>query len=55
MSLEESIKTELTALRAEVKTLTKLIRKIKNTQEDPDGEKAKGPAPPTTASTVSKM
>jgi upstream activation factor subunit UAF30 len=37
----ETIQTEITALRAEVKTLTKLIRKIKNTQEDPDGEKAK--------------
>src|SRR5210317_2447763 len=44
MSLEETIKTELIALRAEVKTLTKLVRKIKNTQEDPDGEKAKARA-----------
>ena len=40
MSLE-TIQTELAALRNDVKNLTKLIRKIKNTQEDPDGEKAK--------------
>ena len=40
MSLE-TIQTELAALRTDVKTLTKLIRKIKNTQEDPNGEKAK--------------
>ena len=40
MSLE-TIQTELTALRNDVKNLTKLIRKVKNTQEDPDGEKAK--------------
>ena len=40
MSLE-TIQTELAALRNDVKTLTKLIRKIKNTQEDPNGEKAK--------------
>ena len=40
MSLE-TIQTDIVALRSEVKTLTKLIRKIKNTQEDPDGEKAK--------------
>ena len=37
MSLE-TIQTDIVALRSEVKTLTKLIRKIKNTQEDPDGE-----------------
>ena len=40
MSLE-TIHTELIALSKDVKTLTKLVRKIKNTQEDPDGEKAK--------------
>ena len=40
MSLE-TIQTELAALRNDVKNLTKLIRKIKNTQEDPNGEKAK--------------
>ena len=43
MSLE-TVQAELTALRAEVKTLTKLIRKLKNAQEDPDGEKAKARA-----------
>jgi upstream activation factor subunit UAF30 len=40
MSLE-NIQTEIAALRNDVKNLTKLVRKIKNTQEDPDGEKAK--------------
>ena len=40
MSLE-NIQSDITALRSEIKTLTKLIRKIKTTQEDPDGEKAK--------------
>jgi len=43
MSLE-NIQSELAALRAEVKTLTKLVRKVKNTQEDPTGEKAKARA-----------
>jgi upstream activation factor subunit UAF30 len=40
MSLE-TIQTELTALRTDVKNLMKLIRKMKNVQDDPDGEKAK--------------
>ena len=40
MSLE-SIHSEIAALRADVKALTKLVRKVKNTQDDPDGEKAK--------------
>ena len=40
MSLE-TVQAEIAALRAEVKVLTKLIRKIRNTQEDPNGEKAK--------------
>ena len=43
MSLE-TIQTEITALRTDVKNLTKLVRKVKNTQEDPDGEKAKARA-----------
>jgi upstream activation factor subunit UAF30 len=43
MSLE-TIQTELAALRTDVKNLTKIIRKIKSTQEDPDGEKAKARA-----------
>jgi len=36
----ETIQAEITALRADVKSLTKLVRKVKNTQEDPDGTKA---------------
>jgi upstream activation factor subunit UAF30 len=43
MSLE-SIQTELAALRNDIKNLTKLIRKVKSTQDDPDGEKAKARA-----------
>ena len=43
MSLE-TIQTEIAALRNDVKNLTKLVRKVKNTQEDPDGEKAKARA-----------
>jgi prefoldin subunit 5 len=35
----ETIQAEITALRADVKALTKLVRKVKNTQEDPDGRK----------------
>ena len=40
----ETIQTELVALRTDVKNLAKLIRKIKSTQDDPDGEKAKARA-----------
>ena len=40
MSLE-TIETEIAALRNDIKNLSKLVRKVKNTQEDPDGEKAK--------------
>jgi|TARA_R110000822_G_scaffold41630_8_gene113303 chromatin remodeling complex protein RSC6 len=40
----ETVVAEIAALRSDVKTLTKLVRKIKNTQEDPDGEKAKARA-----------
>lgn len=36
----EDIKQEITALRTELKTLTKLVRKIKAKQDDPNGEKA---------------
>tara|TARA_B110000858_G_scaffold27529_1_gene29018 strand:- start:13920 stop:14321 length:402 start_codon:yes stop_codon:yes gene_type:complete len=43
MSLE-TIQTEITALRNDIKNLSKLVRKVKNTQEDPDGEKAKARA-----------
>ena len=41
MSSLETIQSEIAALRADVKALTKIIRKIKSTQEDPTGEKAK--------------
>jgi len=40
MASLESVTSELTALRNEVKALTKLVRKIRSHQEDPDGEKA---------------
>lgn len=40
MSLD-CITIELTAIRSELKSLTKIVRKIKAKQEDPDGEKAK--------------
>jgi len=43
MSLE-TIQTEIAALRNDIKNLTKLVRKVKNTQEDPDGEKARARA-----------
>lgn len=40
MSLE-NIQTELVAIRSEIKSLTKIVRKIKSKQDDPNGEKAK--------------
>jgi|UniRef100_A0AB38ZM45 upstream activation factor subunit UAF30 len=40
MSLE-NIESELAAIRTDIKNLTKVIRKIKAKQDDPDGEKAK--------------
>lgn len=40
MSLD-CIAADLTAIRCELKSLTKIVRKIKAKQEDPDGEKAK--------------
>jgi upstream activation factor subunit UAF30 len=36
----ESILTELTAIRNDIKALAKIVRKIKATQEDPTGEKS---------------
>jgi len=39
MSLE-TILTEIAALRNDVKSLTKIVRKIKAKQDDPDGTKA---------------
>ena len=35
------IQTELTTLRADVKSIKKLLRKIREHQEDPTGERAK--------------
>ena len=32
---------ELAAIRSDIKALTKIVRKIRATQEDPTGEKAK--------------
>ena len=40
----ESIHALLLGLSKEVKTLSKLVRKVRNTQEDPTGEKAKARA-----------
>jgi upstream activation factor subunit UAF30 len=36
----ESVLTEMTALRNELKSLTKIVRKIKAKQDDPTGEKS---------------
>ena len=44
MATLDSIQSELSELRNEVKSLTKLIRKIKSSQDDPTGEKAKSRA-----------
>lgn len=41
---EFNLQQEITALRAEVKSLAKLCRKIKAKQDDPDGSKAKARA-----------
>lgn len=43
MSLE-TIQSEIAALRADVKSLVKLVRKVKSVQDDPTGEKAKARA-----------
>lgn len=40
MATLESILSEVLALRAEVKNLTKLTRKVRSVQDDPNGEKA---------------
>ena len=48
----ETVLTEMTALRNELKSLTKIVRKIKAKQDDPTGEKSanraknNGEAPP---------
>jgi upstream activation factor subunit UAF30 len=44
MATLESIQSELSELRSEIKSLTKLVRKIKSSQDDPTGEKAKSRA-----------
>ena len=44
MASLDSITSELSSLRNEVKSLTKLVRKIRAHQEDPSGEKAKARA-----------
>ena len=36
----ENVLTEIAALRADIKSLTKIVRKIKAKQDDPDGTKA---------------
>ena len=37
----ESLQTEILALRADVKNLAKMIRKVRSVQDDPTGEKTK--------------
>lgn len=41
MATIESLAADIAALRNDVKSLTKLVRKVRNHQEDPTGEKAK--------------
>ena len=36
----ETVLSEITALRSELKSLTKIVRKIKAKQDDPNGEKS---------------
>ena len=36
----ETVLEEITALRSDIKSLSKIVRKIKTKQDDPDGEKA---------------
>lgn len=43
MSLE-TIQSEIAALRADIRSLVKLVRKVKSVQDDPSGEKAKARA-----------
>ena len=44
MATLESIQTELASLAKELKSLTKLVRKVRSHQEDPNGDKAKSRA-----------
>ena len=41
MATIESLSADIASLRSDVKSLAKLIRKVRNHQEDPTGEKAK--------------
>lgn len=41
MANMDSLMSELSALRSEMKSMHKLLRKVRQHQEDPDGEKAK--------------
>ncbi len=41
MATIESLSADITSLRSEVKNLAKLVRKVRNFQEDPTGEKNK--------------
>ena len=40
MTTETNIHDELTAIRNDIKSLAKIVRKIRSTQEDPSGEKS---------------
>jgi upstream activation factor subunit UAF30 len=40
----ETVLSELASIRSEIKSLTKLVRKVRSHQEDPDGVKAKARA-----------
>ena len=40
MATIETVLSEITAFRSELKSLTKIVRKIKAKQDDPDGEKS---------------
>jgi len=44
MASLDSVVSEISSLRSELKSLTKLVRKIRAHQEDPSGEKAKARA-----------
>jgi upstream activation factor subunit UAF30 len=44
MATIESVFSELSSLRNEIKSLTKIVRKVRAHQEDPSGEKAKARA-----------
>ena len=41
MATLESLSADIASLRSDVKNLAKLVRKVRNHQEDPTGEKSK--------------